>query len=265
MGPRGPRRGHARRGVRARLPRRHALDRRELRRGALGPLLDARAAGRRAAQPPRRRERRRGFHQAFVELYESYRSEGGRIRAPRRYLLVLGRRALRPRSAGAARRRRARSRRSRSTSRRRVLGPRRRRRRPLPRLRALGAAPARRVRRRRPSRARCRCSPAAIRPASAEPACRAVASTVGEWERSWDDDGYAAAIEAVRAAIARGDVYQVNLVQHLSAPFAGDPAALAAALAPLRPLHAAAVRRRRLGDRLGLAGALPRAARPAGS
>ena len=26
----------------------------------------------------------------------------------------------------------------------------------------------------------------------------------------------------VRAAIARGDVYQVNLVQHLSAPFAGD-------------------------------------------
>ena len=29
----------------------------------------------------------------------------------------------------------------------------------------------------------------------------------------------------------------MNLVQHLSAPFAGDPAALAAALAPLRPLH----------------------------
>ena len=51
---------------------------------------------------------------------------------------------------------------------------------------------------------------------------------VGEWERSWDDAGYAAAIEAVRAAIARGDVYQANLVQHLSAPFAGDPSALAA-------------------------------------
>jgi SAM-dependent methyltransferase len=31
------------------------------------------------------------FHQAFVELYEEYRSDGG-IRAPRRYLLVLGRR-----------------------------------------------------------------------------------------------------------------------------------------------------------------------------
>ena len=41
----------------------------------------------------------------------------------------------------------------------------------------------------------------------------------------------------MRAAIARGDVYQVNLVQHLSAPFSGDPHALAAALAPLRPLH----------------------------
>ena len=35
---------------------------------------------------------------------------------------------------------------------------------------------------------------------------------------------YAAAVEAVRDAIARGDVYQVNLVQHLSAPFAGEPA-----------------------------------------
>ena len=41
----------------------------------------------------------------------------------------------------------------------------------------------------------------------------------------------------VREAIARGDVYQVNLVQHLSAPFSGDPDALATTLAPLRPLH----------------------------
>ena len=45
------------------------------------------------------------------------------------------------------------------------------------------------------------------------------------------------AVGEVRAAIARGDVYQVNLVQHLSATFEGDPAGLAAALAPLRPLH----------------------------
>ena len=60
---------------------------------------------------------------------------------------------------------------------------------------------------------------------------------IGEWRRSWDDEAYATAIEAVQAAIGRGDVYQANLVQHLSAPFAGDPAGLAAALAPLRPLH----------------------------
>ena len=59
---------------------------------------------------------------------------------------------------------------------------------------------------------------------------------VGEWTRSWTDDGYATAIEAVREAIARGDVYQVNLVQHLSAPFSGDPAGVGPALAPLAPL-----------------------------
>ena len=41
----------------------------------------------------------------------------------------------------------------------------------------------------------------------------------------------------MRAAIERGDVYQVNLVQHLSARVRGRPGALAAALAPLRPLH----------------------------
>jgi para-aminobenzoate synthetase component 1 len=59
---------------------------------------------------------------------------------------------------------------------------------------------------------------------------------VGPWVRTWSDHDYATAIEAVRQAIARGDVYQVNLVQHLSAPFDGDPSALAAALEPLRPL-----------------------------
>jgi para-aminobenzoate synthetase component 1 len=60
---------------------------------------------------------------------------------------------------------------------------------------------------------------------------------IGEWRRSWTDEEYATAIDEVRAAIGRGDVYQVNLVQHLSAPFDGDPRALAAALASLRPLH----------------------------
>jgi len=77
-----------------------------------------------------------------------------------------------------------------------------------------------------------------IRPANEplSPLPQSVAWRIGEWERSWSDLEYAAAVDAVRDAIAAGDVYQVNLVQHLSAPFRGDPAALTAALAPLRPL-----------------------------
>jgi para-aminobenzoate synthetase component 1 len=68
--------------------------------------------------------------------------------------------------------------------------------------------------------------------------------------RTWSDDDYAAAVEEVRAAIARGDVYQVNLVQHLSAPFAGDPRGLAAALGPL---HAQTL----LGDGWAIVSASP--------
>jgi para-aminobenzoate synthetase component 1 len=60
---------------------------------------------------------------------------------------------------------------------------------------------------------------------------------IGEWELTWSDADYAAAVEAVKDAITRGDVYQVNLVQHLSAPFEGDPTMLATNLAHLRPLH----------------------------
>jgi para-aminobenzoate synthetase component I len=56
---------------------------------------------------------------------------------------------------------------------------------------------------------------------------------IGRWQRTWPEADHAAAVDAVRDAIARGDVYQVNLVQHLSASFAGSPRALAARLAPL--------------------------------
>jgi para-aminobenzoate synthetase component 1 len=56
---------------------------------------------------------------------------------------------------------------------------------------------------------------------------------IGRWRRTWSESGHATAVEDVRRAIARGDVYQVNLVQHLSAPFSGSPRALAARLAPL--------------------------------
>jgi para-aminobenzoate synthetase component 1 len=79
---------------------------------------------------------------------------------------------------------------------------------------------------------------AAVRVRAAdEPPDRAGRYRVGDWERTWDDASYAEAVEAVREAIAAGDVYQVSLVQHLSAPFGGDPGGLAAALAPLRPLE----------------------------
>jgi para-aminobenzoate synthetase component I len=76
---------------------------------------------------------------------------------------------------------------------------------------------------------------------------------IGEWERTWTTEAYAGAVERVRAAIARGDVYQVNLVQHLSAPFFGDPRALAAALGPLSPLS----REPYLGDGWAVASASP--------
>ena len=56
---------------------------------------------------------------------------------------------------------------------------------------------------------------------------------IGEWERTWAQSDYEAAVVSVREAIARGDVYQVNLVQHLSAPFAGDPGSIASRLASL--------------------------------
>jgi para-aminobenzoate synthetase component 1 len=62
---------------------------------------------------------------------------------------------------------------------------------------------------------------------------------IGDWQATWSEHDYADAIESVRRAIAEGDVYQVNLVQHLSAPFEGDPHALAAALVPLAPLEPA--------------------------
>jgi para-aminobenzoate synthetase component 1 len=67
---------------------------------------------------------------------------------------------------------------------------------------------------------------------------RASDLTLGAWERSWTDAAYGDAIRAVRDAIGRGDVYQVNLVQHLCAPVDGSSHAVAARLAHLEPLHA---------------------------
>ena len=59
--------------------------------------------------------------------------------------------------------------------------------------------------------------------------------TLGSWRETWSAAEYAEAVRHVRSAIERGDVYQVNLVQHLSASFGGDPGALAARLSALTP------------------------------
>jgi len=65
---------------------------------------------------------------------------------------------------------------------------------------------------------------------------------VGAWERTWQTREYATVVVRAREAIAAGEIYQVNLVQHLAAPFAGDPDGVSAALARLEPLHARPLR-----------------------
>ena len=59
--------------------------------------------------------------------------------------------------------------------------------------------------------------------------------SIGQWERTWTEADYGGVVEAVRAAIGRGDVYQVNLVQHLEAAFEGSAAALADRLGAFGP------------------------------
>ncbi|MEU8263941.1 chorismate-binding protein [Micromonospora sp. NPDC048999] len=56
---------------------------------------------------------------------------------------------------------------------------------------------------------------------------------LGDWRDSWTPAQHADAVAAVRAAIGRGDVYQVNLVGHAAAPYAGDPRPALARLAAL--------------------------------
>jgi para-aminobenzoate synthetase component I len=46
---------------------------------------------------------------------------------------------------------------------------------------------------------------------------------VGAWVPSWTPEEHANAVRTVRAAIAEGDVYQVNVVGHASAPYVGSP------------------------------------------
>lgn len=66
------------------------------------------------------------------------------------------------------------------------------------------------------------------------------------WRSSLERDGFCAGVEAIRSAIAAGDVYQVNLTRRLSAPLPTggdhlDVAALGAALGVGNPAPYAAV------------------------
>jgi para-aminobenzoate synthetase component 1 len=46
---------------------------------------------------------------------------------------------------------------------------------------------------------------------------------LGDWRDSWSRAAHAVAVREAREAIARGDVYQVNVVGHAAAPYLGDP------------------------------------------
>jgi para-aminobenzoate synthetase component I len=46
---------------------------------------------------------------------------------------------------------------------------------------------------------------------------------IGAWRPSWTPERHAAAVAAVRDAIAHGDVYQVNVVGHAATGYVGDP------------------------------------------
>lgn len=56
---------------------------------------------------------------------------------------------------------------------------------------------------------------------------------LGPWWSSWSRDDHAAAVQRVREAIGRGDVYQVNMVGHHSSQFTGDTMAALARVAAL--------------------------------
>jgi para-aminobenzoate synthetase component I len=59
--------------------------------------------------------------------------------------------------------------------------------------------------------------------APAAPARQGDAFRLGSWRPGWTARRHADAVRQVRAAIGRGDVYQVNVVGHASAPYRGDP------------------------------------------
>lgn len=60
-------------------------------------------------------------------------------------------------------------------------------------------------------------------PATSEPGSDPHDWLLGPWRPSWTSQRHGEAVEEVRDAIARGDVYQVNVVGHAAAEYSGDP------------------------------------------
>ncbi len=58
---------------------------------------------------------------------------------------------------------------------------------------------------------------------SAPPSAPSGEWSLGPWRDSWTPRDHAHAVRQVRAAIARGDVYQTNVVGHASAAYQGNP------------------------------------------
>ncbi|HVE74921.1 MAG TPA: chorismate-binding protein [Mycobacteriales bacterium] len=63
----------------------------------------------------------------------------------------------------------------------------------------------------------------------------------GDWRTTWTDEEHAAAVEDVRSAIGRGDVYQANVVGHRCAGHDADPAGLAWAAASIPSRYGAVI------------------------
>ena len=72
----------------------------------------------------------------------------------------------------------------------------------------------------------------ALEPDAAEPHVGARPHVDG-WRTTWTDEEHGAAVEVVRAAIARGDVYQANVVGHRHGEHRDDPRDVAAAVTAL--------------------------------
>jgi para-aminobenzoate synthetase component I len=82
-----------------------------------------------------------------------------------------------------------------------------------------------------------------VRPARPWPGRPWSGPALDEWTSSLDGDAFRCGVRSIRASIAAGDVYQVNLTRRLSAPLpaGADVAALGAALAEGNPAPYSAV------------------------